>query len=187
MTENLLSETEILEGCCNGKRSMQEALFNRFSSRMMGVCRRFSASKMDAEDQLHEGFMIVFKQINTFKGGSLEGWVRKIMVNQCLTSFRKQKRNRLWIQDVTENMESEIGSGQEAWFDFLEANRLIQMIDQLPIGAKTVFNLSAIEGFNHAEIGSMLGINESASRSQLSRAKNTLQMAYLQNNKTGKE
>jgi len=187
MTVNLLSEKEILEGCCIGNRSMQEALFNRFSSRMMGVCRRFTASKMDAEDQLHESFMIVFKQINTFKGGSLEGWVRRIMVNQCLNSLRKQKRERFWIQDVTESMESEIGSGQEAWFDFLEANRLMQMIDRLPIGAKTVFNLSAIEGYNHTEIATMLGINESASRSQLSRAKNALQMAYLQNNKTGKE
>ena len=180
MTAKLLSEADLVKGCCSGERSVQHALFMQFSARMMGVCRRYTASKMDAEDQLHEGFMIIFKQIGTFKGGSLEGWMRKIMVNQCLAAFRKQKRDRLWFNDITEEMEMKIGSGIQPWFDFMEASQIMQLIDNLPIGAKTVFNLSAIEGFNHAEIATMLGIAESASRSQLTRAKQALKQAYEQ-------
>lgn len=180
MNLDQFSEAEILEGCRNGNRSMQEALFNRHSSRMKGICRRYTASKMDAEDQLHEGFMLIFRKIDTFKGGSLEAWMRKIMINQCLSAFRKQKRERNWFGDLTEEVENKTGSGIESWYDFLEASQLMQLIDNLPIGAKTVFNLSAIEGFTHAEISSMLGIAESASRSQLARAKKALQEAYQQ-------
>ena len=179
MMYSTLTEEELVKGCCSGERSMQQALFIRFSARMMGVCRRYTASKMDAEDQLHEGFMIIFQQIQTFKGGSLEGWMRKIMLNQCLAAFRKQKRDRIWINDISGEMENKIGSGKESWYDFLEAKQLVNLIDSLPMGAKTVFNLAAVEGYSHAEIAEMLGIQESASRSQLARARKTLQEACL--------
>lgn len=184
MTQHLLSEADILKGCCDGDRRMQEALFNRHSSRMKGICRRYTHSSMDAEDQLHEGFMIIFKQIRTFRGGSLEAWMRRIMINQCLEAFRKSKRERMWFQEITDETAANIGSGTNNWYDFLEAGQIMQMIDKLPIGAKTVFSLSAIEGYTHAEIATMLGIAESASRSQLTRAKQALQKAYEQISKT---
>lgn len=178
MVNPQLSDEELVIGCRKGERSVQAALFTRFSSRMFGVCRRFTASRMDAEDQLHEGFLIVFREIGRFRGGSLEGWIRRIMVNQCLAFFRRQQRDRLWLQEVTEEMEEEIGSGVEAWSDFLEAGQLMALIDRLPLGAKTVFQLSAVEGYSHAEIAQLLHISESASRSQLTRARQALQMHY---------
>jgi len=159
---------------------MQFEFYSRFAKKMMGVCRRYTASKMEAEDQLQESFVLVFKNLDQFKDGSLEGWIRRIVVNQCIGHFRKQKTKIHWIESLDESTANQIPGDDSAWVEQVNAEQLMIWIGLLPPGAKTVFNLAAIEGFEHHEIAKMLGIAESASRSQLSRARQALQKMYKQ-------
>jgi RNA polymerase sigma factor (sigma-70 family) len=182
MPERSFSEEALLEACRKGDRSMQFEFYSRFARKMMGVCRRYTASKMEAEDQLQESFVLVFKNINQYQGGSLEGWIRRIVVNQCIGHFHKQKRKNFWMGELTENMKEEIED--TSWVNQVDAEQLMNWIDALPHGSKTVFNLAAIEGYSHQEIANMLNIGESASRSQLTRARQALQKKFYQQTNT---
>ena len=159
---------------------MQFELYTRFAKKMMGVCRRYTSSKMDAEDQLQDSFVLVFKNLSQFKGGSLEGWIRRIVVNQCIGYFRKRKKQAVWLSDFNEVAEEKIGIEESAWIEKVNAEQLMVWVNNLPLGARTVFNLAAIEGFQHHEIAIMLNIAESASRSQLARARQAMQKMYNQ-------
>lgn len=178
MSKSHLSEQELLGACRSGDRSMQFEFYARFARKMMAVCRRFTATKMEAEDQLQESFVLVFRNIEQYRGGSLEGWVRRIVVNQCINHFRNQKRKLIWVSEISEELESKTCANNNSWVNQVDAEQLMLWIDTLPLGAKTVFNLAAIEGYKHNEIALMLGIAESASRSQLTRARQALQKKY---------
>jgi len=131
----------------------------------------------EAEDILVCGFTKVFRKIDQFKGdGSFEGWIRRIMVNESLTYIRKNKS--MFLEVEIEKAEREPDYTQ--MHNQLEVEDLQKIIDQLPTGYKTVFNLYAIEGFSHKEIAEKLGINENTSKSQLSRARVHLQKLLLQ-------
>ena len=186
MTRQLPLDEDLVKGCCNGERPMQEFLFAKFSRSMMGICRRYTLNKMDAEDQHQDGFMLVFQQIKLFKGGSLEAWMRTVFVNHCLGRIRKDKKRKSWFFEITDEMEAKIEDRNDDWAQSLEAEEMMQLIEILPVGAKTVFNLAVIEGYSHGEISNILGIAESASRSQLSRARHTMQTAYIKNTHNGK-
>jgi len=186
MIRDLPMDEDLVKGCCNGDRLMQEILFAKFSKSMMGICRRYSVNKMDAEDRHQDGFMHVFQQIELFKGGSLEAWIRKVFINHCLGQIRKDKRTKSWFLEVTDEMETIIKDKNDSWAEALEVEEMLQLIEILPVGAKTVFNLAVIEGYSHAEISKILDIAESASRSQLTRARQTMQAAYLKNTQNGK-
>ncbi|MBA3971399.1 MAG: sigma-70 family RNA polymerase sigma factor [Bacteroidetes bacterium] len=151
----------------------QKNLYEKFSRKMMGVCLRYCDSQEEAEDVVQNGFISVFENINTFKGaGSLEGWVRRIMVNTALTNIRKNKKFKQNID--LDSVEFMLPSATQA-NDSYEAKDLLKIIQTLPVGFKTVFNLYAIEGYSHKEIGDMLNISEGTSKSQYSRAKTHLQ------------
>jgi len=139
----------------------------------MGVCLRYCDNHEEAEDVVQNGFVNVFQNIETFRGsGSLEGWVRKIMVNTALTNIRKNKKLK---QNVDlESVEFMLPAANYAG-DSFAAKDLLKIIQTLPTGFRTVFNLYAIEGYSHKEIGDMLGISEGTSKSQYSRAKTHLQ------------
>jgi len=173
-----LSEEILVKGCCMDDRSMQFALYSRFSSKMMTVCRRYTTNQMDAEDQLQEGFVLVFRHIKNYNGGSLEGWIRKIVLNQCLGTYRKQNNKILWLADLSDEEFDKQASTDQNWINEADAEQMMMMINNLPMGSKTVFNLAAIEGYAHHEIATILGIAESASRSQLTRARQALQKMY---------
>ena len=172
---------DLIRGCRRGDPKAQRELYNRLSRRMLGICVRYVSSRQEAEDVMITGFMKVFDRIAQFKGeGSFEGWIMKIMVNESLSYLRKNKT--MWAEV---DIEHAVVKQDTAWAEsHLNSGDLLKLVEDLPTGYRTVFNLYAIEGFSHKEIGDMLGINESTSKSQLSRARTLLQskIAVLESN-----
>lgn len=175
-------EAELIEGCRRNDRAAQKALFDRMAPKMLSVCRRYVRDKMEAEDVLVVSFTKVFERIGQFKAdGSFEGWVRRIVVNESLTYLRRNKGMYLETDLDTAERESETALTDTA----LEAEDLMKLIQELPEGYRMVFNLYAIDGFSHKEIAEQIGITESTSKSQLSRARMHLQ-ARLQTLEEGR-
>ncbi|MCD4731506.1 MAG: RNA polymerase sigma factor [Bacteroidales bacterium] len=166
-------ELEILiKDCVAGKRKAQQQLFNLYSEDMFGVCMYYSKDYTEAEDTLHEGFMKVFQKIEQFKfKGSLAGWIRRVMINTALEKFRKQNQLYALGNDFTSGEDIQ----QENVISDLSAQDLIELIRDLTPKYRMVFNLYAIEGYSHKEVGEMLGISEGTSKSNLARARYTLQ------------
>jgi len=168
-----MTDDELVRGCVANNPKTQESLFEQFSRKMMGVCIRYADSQEEAEDMLQNGFIRVFEKIETFKGtGSLEGWIRKIIVNESLTYLRKNKamQMNIDINDVKYRI-----PGNNHVDERVNEKDLLKMIQRLPIGFRTVFNMYAIEGYTHKEIAHLMGISEGTSKSQYSRAKVHLQ------------
>lgn len=168
----MISESNIIEGCLNENKIYQRELYKRYSGKMMVVCLRYANSRMEAEDILQDGFIKVFDNISKFKNkGSLEGWVRRIMVNTALNQIRT---NRMKFEDISETKSYLTDSNMNA-IDKLNEKVLLDIINKLPKGYKYVFNMFAIEGFSHKEIAEKLGIEEASSRSQYAKARKYLQ------------
>ena len=172
-----MTDEELVNGCVAQDKITQQLLFDRFKRKMMGVCLRYSDRREEAEDIFQNGFVRVFENIKTFKGlGSLEGWVRRIMVNEALTYIRKNKAMKLNVDiDKVEYMLP----GGNLISESMNAKDLLNIIQKLPIGFRTVFNLYAIEGYSHKEIAMQLGISEGTSQSQYARARVHLQKMVL--------
>ena len=168
-----MSDEEMLEGCMAKKEQAQRYLYERYKRVMTGVCMRYADHFEEAQDMVQNGFIKVFKKIDTFSGkGSLEGWIRRIMVNTALDHLRSNKAQRfnVSIDDVDHKIKKE-----SAVMGKLNADDLLQLIRELPAGYRTVFNLYAIEGYSHKEIGEQLNISKNTSKSQYSRARALLQ------------
>ena len=162
----------IIEGCCRKEPVAQRLLYEMFSARMFGVCMRYSGSREDAQDILHEGFLKIYEKIEQFESrGSFEGWIRKIMVNTALEKFRSQSRT-VNAKESIEDLEQ--GTGDDL-NENITAKELLAIIGELTPQYRMVFNLYAIEGYSHKEISEMLGISEGTSKSNLSRARTILQ------------
>ena len=167
-----IPESDLITGCIEGNRRMQEILYNRFSSKMYGVCLRYASNAAEAEDILQEGFIKIFKKIDTFRSeGSFEGWVRRIFVNTAIEHFRRRK----YLTPVTEKEENTIEGKYISVLDELAEQDILNLVQELSPGYRTVFNMYVVEGYTHKEIGDILGISEGTSKSQLSRAKVILQ------------
>ncbi|MEO8414397.1 MAG: sigma-70 family RNA polymerase sigma factor [Ginsengibacter sp.] len=172
MTEELM-----LQGCLENLASAQEALYNRFSPRMLGVCYRFARNREDAEDMMQEGFIKVFTQIRQFRGqGALEGWIRRIIVHTCINVLKKNKK---FTDSVDIFHAHSMYLNENNIPSILQAKQVVECIRLLPVGYKTVLNLYAIEGYSHKEIATILDIEESTSRSQYTRAKSMLEDILL--------
>lgn len=144
---------------------------------MFSICRRYISDSAEAEDVLVCGFTKVFAKIDQFKSeGSFEGWIRRIMVNEALSYIRKNKSMYLEVEIEKADREPDYRQMQ----DQLEVEDLQKMVNRLPSGYRTVFNLYAIEGFSHKEIAEKLGISENTSKSQLSRARVHLQKLLIE-------
>jgi len=168
MTEELM-----LAGCTRNNATAQEALYNRFSPRMLGVCYRFAKNREDAEDMLQEGFIKVFTQIHQYRNeGALEGWIRRIVVHTCINILKKNKK---FSDSVDIIHATSVHVREEMIPSIMQAKQVVECIRALPLGYKTVLNLYAIEGYSHKEIAFMLDIEESTSRSQYTRAKSMLE------------
>lgn len=162
-------EEELVNGCRANEPHYQKALYQQHYRKMYGICLRYAENKDDAADILQEGFIQVFKYIDSFRGGSLEGWIRRIVVNMAIAYYRK--KSKYVMTDVDEA--KGVGNNEDAMAN-LSAEEILKLIQELPVGYRTVFNLYEIEGYNHIEIGEMLGISVGTSKSQLSRAKEML-------------
>lgn len=170
---NQMTEDQMIQGCRDNHAYAQEAMYAKFSPHMLGVCYRYAKNKEDAEDMLQEGFMKVFGQIHQFKGeGSFEGWVRRIMVHTCINQLKKHKK---FNESVPLVHASELTFKDYNIPSLLQAKQVVECIRLLPLGYRTVLNLYAIEGFSHKEVGEILDIEESTSRSQYTRAKALLE------------
>ena len=168
MTEELM-----LAGCLQNNAASQEALYSRFSPRMLGVCYRFAKNREDAEDMLQEGFIKVFTQIHQYRNeGALEGWIRRIMVHTCINILKKNKK---FAESVDIIHASSVHVKEDMIPSILQAKQVVECIRVLPLGYRTVLNLYAIEGYSHKEISGLLDIEESTSRSQYTRAKAMLE------------
>jgi RNA polymerase sigma-70 factor (ECF subfamily) len=177
-------ENEIIRLAIENNRSAQQKIYAKFSSKMLSVCRLFIKDIHQAEDIMITAFMKVFVNLKNFQhNGSFEGWIRRIMVNECISYIRVQKKVS-FIED--ENYFEESFNNIESQFSVEDIQSLI---DSLPDGYKIIFNLYAIEGYKHQEIASMLGINEGTSKSQLSHARKILkeQILRLKNYSNGTE
>ncbi len=160
---------KIIKGCLNNDPRAQKALYERFSPVMFAVCLRYVKDTAEAEDVLLRSFMKIFEHIGKYRSeGSFEGWIRRIVVNESLMYLRANKTLHMTV-DV-----AQAATVCTVPVDHLEAEDLFEMVQQLPVGYRTVFNLYAIEGYAHAEIANMLHISEGTSKSQLSRAKQLL-------------
>ena len=151
---------------------MQQELYRRYASKMYGVCLRYAANTEVAEDISQEGFIKIFNKINSYRGeGSFEGWIRRIFVNTAIEQFRK----KIYLQPLTETEENTVEGKYLSVLDNLAEKDIIQLVQQLSPGYRTVFNMYVVEGYTHKQIAEMLGISEGTSKSQLSRAKLILQ------------
>jgi len=157
-------------GCLKNDRKQQELLYKTLAPRMLAVCMRYAHDKDEAQDILQEGFIKMFNNVHNYRGeGNLEGWVRRIMVHCAISRYRKQKPVVL-VDDFGEDNSQ--GSNNNA--HGLEEQDLLNMIQTLPATYRSVFNMYAIEGYSHQEIGNELGISELLSRTTLHRARTAL-------------
>jgi len=163
-------QQDIIAKAAAGNRGAQHKLYTQFAAKMLSVCRRYVKDIHHAEDIMITAFMKVFANLENFENkGSFEGWIRRIMVNECISFIRVQKKvsfleDSFYVDDSFNNIESGLS------VDDIQA-----LIDALPEGYKMIFNLYAIEGYKHREIADMLGISEGTSKSQLSHARRILQ------------
>lgn len=168
-----IMEQELIAACVRQERSAQRKIYEKYSPRMFAICLRYARDRDTAKDILQDGFITVFSKISSYKNeGSFEGWMRKIFVNTALMSLRRN--------DLLKNAEDVTAPGSDIPFEAnilerLDGQKIMKLISEMPMGFRTVFNLSVFDGFSHQEIAKQLGISEGASRSQLSRARVWLQ------------
>ncbi len=163
------TEKRLIEGCLKKDRKVQRQLYDQYKVSMFRLCLRYARDRAEAEDLLQDGFVKVFQDLSKYRGeGALGGWIRRVMINTALQHLRKQK---MVFPTVEVEKIAETHASEELILSGLRAQTLTMMIQQLPPGYRTVFNLYVIEGYNHQEIADQLGINVNTSKSQLSKAK----------------
>ena len=163
----------LIEGCKKGDRRSQKAIYDALAGKMYAVCLRYMGDADSASDILQDGFVTLFTKIDSYSGeGAFEGWARKIFVNTALMKLRKKD-----VLGQSEDIDAawDVASGSPSAIENIGYNELVRMIDELPPGFRTVFNMYVVEGFSHKEIAEALEISETTSRSQLQRARTLLQ------------
>ena len=167
-----MDEHQLVKDCIKGKVAAQKELYSFFAGPMLGICYRYTKSLADAEDVLQEGFVKVFKNLHQYKfEGELGGWIRKIMVNTAINYLKKHRRYQTELLFPDDQLHVVAEDHPEVR---MSAKELSELIRQLPTGYQTIFNLHAVEGYSHVEIGEILGIHEGTSRSQYARARGLL-------------
>ncbi len=171
-SNRILEEAVLIENCLKGDRRTQQELYNNFSPKMYAVCLRYSGNAEDARDLLQDGFVKVFSNLHRYRGdGSFEGWVRRIFINTSIEHFRR----KVYLNPITEAHENTFEDKELTALDGIATKDVLKLVQKLSPGYRTVFNLYVVEGYNHKEIGELMGISEGTSKSQLARAKSTLQ------------
>ena len=172
-----ISEKEIINGCLSGKEKYFKILYEQYYGKMLNVCKRYARNHEEAKDVLQEGFIKVFKNLDKYDyKGSLEGWIRRIVVNNAINQYKQDTKSLTKYFDHEDlvnysptALEDEIESIQ------IEPEQLLELVQELPPAYKVVFNLFVMEGYSHKAIAEMLHINEGTSRSNLAKARLKLQ------------
>ena len=168
----------IIEDCSKGKRRAQNLLYKQYAPMLLGVCMRYCRNKSEAEDVLQEGFIKIFANIDKFKiikGGTFEGWLKRIMVNTALNNYRDSVKRGVIVDIDEANVPDEDTSFEEQNKDVsFSKNEIMKVIQSLPAGYKMVFNLYVFENYSHQEIAVLLNISVNTSKSQLSKARRYL-------------
>lgn len=168
----MYSNDKLIKECLKGNKKYQKELYEKYASKMLNLCHRYCRNNIDAEDIMQDGFINVFKKLNSYNGkGSFEGWVRKIMINTAINFYRKNW-NKATFSDFSE-IESIVVPDTDP-IDKLSINELLNIIQTLPDDSRVIFNMFAVEGYNHKEITEILQINENTCRSKLFRARKIL-------------
>ncbi len=172
-----MTEKELIARVKKQDRKAQKFLFEKYSPKMFGVCRRYIKNQEDAEDVLVEGLFKVMTKIDMYSGtGNFEGWIRRIMVNECLMFLRKRHNFKMTVEvsniDLKTNVTVE---------DDLAAQDILDLLELLPVGYRTVFNMYVLEGYKHKDIAEHLGISINTSKSQLLLARKRLQKLIKDN------
>ena len=173
-----MTDQELIQGCKKGKRKAQEALYQKYAHKMMGVCRRYSQNYTEAEDVFQEGFVRVYKYIGKLqKFGALEAWLKRVFINTAINYYQKNKKhhdhlNYDYVHNANDDYENIISN--------LSNQELLSLVNQLPDGYRMVFNLYVVEGYSHKEIAQSLKISEGTSKSQLSKGKAMLKKQLKQ-------
>lgn len=170
------SEQELVMACAQGKRVAQKRVYELFSGKMLNICRRYAKDHDHAQDLMHDGFIKVFLNIQGFKGqASLQTWITRIMINNSISAIRKEVRKgiKVNLEDV------QIAEPDIIYFEFedqqsLSAADVFKMVNELPLGYKTVFSMYVLDGYTHKEIAAELEVTEGTSKSQLAKAKKML-------------
>ncbi len=173
-TDPCMQENQLIKKVLEGDKRSQKTFYQRFAPKMYGVALRFARDKDEANDMLQEGFVKVFSKLQYYRGeGSLEGWIRRTIVNTAINIYKRNLKH-LSSQDLDTVMIFE-KNNEASPIEQMSARELLGQINQLPVGYRTVFNLYVVDGYSHKEIADLLDITENTSKSQLSRAR-----AYLQ-------
>lgn len=163
----------IIESCQQGESQGQKILYGMYKGLLFSICRRYISNFESAEDVFIEGFYKILSKIDTFKGeGSFEGWMKRIMINECLMFLRKNKSSYMTV----ELGDLQIDNEELSALDHLKAEDILTLVNELPQGYRTVFNLYVVEGYKHREIAEQLGISINTSKSQLILAKKKLRL-----------
>jgi RNA polymerase sigma factor (sigma-70 family) len=171
-SNHIYSESDLIRGCLDGNRRMQEQLYRQYAPKMYAVCNRYCNNANDAQDVLQEGFVKIFKNLANYRGeGSFEGWMRRIFVNTAIEHYRRKVN----VFTMTEAVETTYEDNDWTVFDRLAEKDILDMVRQLSPGYRTIFNMYVVEGYSHKDIGALLGISEGTSKSQLARSKLILQ------------
>lgn len=165
-----IKEKALIARCLKGERAAHKELYDKYRVKQFSICLRYLRNREEAEDLLQEGFIKVFKNLSSFKGeGSLAAWISRVMVNTVLMHLRKA--NRLKFVDREDESLYDLSVSPESIVEDLNARVILDLIKTLPTGYQTIFNMYAIEGYQHKEIAERLSISESTSRTQYMRAK----------------
>ncbi len=176
MNTELYTEEDLIKGCRQGKRPFQEMLYRRYAKKMYGICLSYAGDRDFAQDMLQVAFIKVFRNLDNFEErGSLEGWIRRIVVRTAIDLLRQKTGKENFFEDIT--IDSSLNTDTIVYNQALPdlgLKELMGFISRLPEGARMVFNLFALEGYSHKEIAQELNISEGTSKSQFNRARNIL-------------
>lgn len=174
---------ELINDCKNNNRKAQEQLYRLYSGKLFAVCLKYSRNYAEAQDNLQDGFLIIFQKIGQYSfKGSFDGWLKRVMINNVLQQYRQQTFLSLVNEDIAEDYEIELDD------DDISLDYLLKIIQELPDRYRLVFNLYVIDGYSHAEIAEMLNINIGTSKSNLARGRMILKdkIEQLKNEETNK-
>jgi len=176
-----MSDEDLIRACKSQDRDAQKILYNRYAGTLLGICRRYVRQIEDAEDVLLESFYKIFSNIHQYEGkGSFEGWMKRISVNESLMFLRRRHNFNISLDSSHYEISEEDYSIEERLFE----EDILSLLDLLPTGYRTVFNLYVLEGLKHREIAEKLGISINTSKSQLIQAKRKLKELLKKNNIT---
>ncbi len=173
MSNEKHDDISLIKACSNGDHNAFNKIYNKYAGLMYSICLRYMNSHNDAQDALQEGFIKVFNKISSYSfSGSFEGWMKKIFIHTSIELIRKKK----YHQDINNINDSELTKTAKINIGDLDAKKLIDVIQELPQGYRTVFNMYVIDGYSHKEISNTLSISESTSKTQLFKARKQLQI-----------